>query len=183
MPENKRFELCVDSNNQKSLWDNEKKDGEPLLCLNRFDEMIGIDEVYDLLNEQDADLMMQREKALYWRNKAEDIFGDMQTNVELKKENIKLKERIKKLKLELNTHKHPLWSTRQCQERIRELENENKQLKAQLEKGGDVCSICKYEYLVASTEYYIAQCKKGHDECSKGDVDYCKDFELKGDVE
>ena len=69
------------------------------------------------------------------------------------------------------------------EERIRELENENKQLKAQLEKGGDVCSICKYEYLVASTEYYIAQCKKGHDECSKGDVDYCKDFELKGDVE
>ena len=81
------------------------------------------EQVVDLLNEQDEALMMQREKALYWRNKAEDIFGDMQTNVELKKENKKLKERIKKLKLELNTHKHPLWSTRQCQERIRELED------------------------------------------------------------
>lgn len=69
------------------------------------------------------------------------------------------------------------------EELIYALKNENKQLKAQLEKGGDVCSICKYEYLVASTEYYIAQCKKGHDECSKGDVDYCEDFELKGDVE
>ena len=69
------------------------------------------------------------------------------------------------------------------EKRIRELENENKQLKAQLEKDGDVCSICKYEYLLASTEYYIAQCEKGHDECSKGDVDYCEDFELDGDVE
>ena len=66
-------------------------------------------------------------------------------------------------------------------ERIQELENENKQLKAQLEKGGDVCSICKYEYLVASSEYYTAKCEKGYDECSKGDVGYCKDFELEDD--
>lgn len=70
-------------------------------------------------------------------------------------------------------------------QRIKELESENKQLKAQLEKGEDVCSICKYEYLVASSEYYNAKCKKGHDECLKGDVDYCKDFELEdgGDEE
>ena len=69
------------------------------------------------------------------------------------------------------------------EERIRELENENKQLKAQLEKGGDVCSICKYEYLVPSGEYYTAKCKKGYDECSKEDIRFCEDFELDGDVE
>ena len=56
MTENKRFALCVDSNNRKSIWDNENKEGEPLLCLNRFNEIWGIDEVYDLLNKQDKEI-------------------------------------------------------------------------------------------------------------------------------
>lgn len=58
--------------------------------------------VVDLLNKQEEELMMQREKALYWRNKAEDIWGDMKTNIELQKENKKLKERIKELEQFIN---------------------------------------------------------------------------------
>lgn len=43
-------------------------------------------------------LRMCHEKALYWRNKAENIFGDMKTNVELQQENIRLKKELEKLK-------------------------------------------------------------------------------------
>ena len=65
---------------------------------------------------------------------------------------------------------------------------ENEQLKAQLycddEEG--VCNICKHHYLEKGKtyeKYYISKCKKGHEECSKMDLKYCDDFELKeGDV-
>ena len=45
----------------------------------------------DLLNEYESELQMCREKVVYWRNKANDTFGDMRTNVELEKENQRLK--------------------------------------------------------------------------------------------
>ena len=66
---------------------------------------------------------------------------------------------------------------------MNELLKENEQLKKQLRKGEDVCSICKYQYLTKrdSDEYYIAKCKKEHIECSKDNVNYCKDFECKED--
>lgn len=57
-----------------------------------------IDKICDLLNEYDENLQMCHEKALYWRNKAENIFGDMKTNVELQQENIRLKKELEKLK-------------------------------------------------------------------------------------
>lgn len=61
---------------------------------------------------------------------------------------------------------------------------ENKQLKQQLlYDGDDVCGICKHEYLTPSGDYFIGKCEKGHEECSKEDIKYCEDFELKGDVE
>lgn len=65
---------------------------------------------------------------------------------------------------------------------------ENKQLKAQLYCDSDegVCIICKHHYLEKGKtheKYYISKCKKGHEECSKIDLKYCDDFELKeGDV-
>ena len=58
-----------------------------------------IDKICDLLNEYDDNLRMSREKALYWRNKAKDIFGDMKTNVELQRENIRLKKELEKKKM------------------------------------------------------------------------------------
>lgn len=61
---------------------------------------------------------------------------------------------------------------------------ENEQLKAQLYYRGDsVCSICEYQKLLKSDidGYYTAKCKKGHEECSKIDLNYCEDFELVGD--
>lgn len=67
---------------------------------------------------------------------------------------------------------------------LNELHEENRRLKSQLcYNGSDVCDICKHQYLVKSENYYIAKCEKGHEECSKEDIRYCKDFELKGDVE
>lgn len=64
------------------------------------------------------------------------------------------------------------------QEAIGELKQENEQLKQQLlYDGNDVCSICKHQYLVPSGDYFIGMCKKGHKECSKGDIKYCEDFE------
>ena len=64
---------------------------------------------------------------------------------------------------------------------LNELHEENEQLKAQLKKGEDVCSICKHQYLTKrdTDKYYIAKCKKEHLECSKGTVSYCEDFECK----
>ena len=66
------------------------------------------------------------------------------------------------------------------QARIKELEKENEQLKQQLlYDGDDVCSICKHEYLTPCGDYFIGKCEKGHEECSKEDIQYCEDFKLK----
>ena len=69
--------------------------------------------------------------------------------------------------------------------RIKELELENRQLKSQLQTD-DICSKCKHEYLVKQDDgYFIAKCKKEHEECSKEYIRFCEDFEfeLEGDVE
>jgi hypothetical protein len=68
---------------------------------------------------------------------------------------------------------------------LNEQHEEIQKLKAQLYCTADgVCGICNNEYLVPQGKYYISKCKKGHEECSKRDLDYCDDFELKdGDVE
>ena len=63
-----------------------------------FEDMEDWKKIVNLLNEYEDNLQMSREKALYWRNKAEDIFGDMKTNVELQQENIRLKKELEKLK-------------------------------------------------------------------------------------
>lgn len=55
-----------------------------------------LNELYDENEQLESDLQMSREKALYWRNKAEDIFGDMKTNIELKQENEQLKKELQK---------------------------------------------------------------------------------------
>lgn len=66
-------------------------------------------------------------------------------------------------------------------ELVNELAEENKNLKVQLFKGGDVCDICKHQYLTKNSidGYYTAKCKKGYGECSKGTVRYCEAFECK----
>lgn len=80
------------------------------------------------------------------------------------------------------------YGNKQIADLLNELHEENKRLKSQLycdnEEG--VCNICKYHYLEKGEtyeKYYISKCKKGHEECSKMDLKYCDDFELKeGDV-
>lgn len=65
---------------------------------------------------------------------------------------------------------------------LNELNEENKTLKAQLYCEGSVCTICKHQQLTPDKcmqGYYTAKCEKGHEECSKEDLKYCKDFKLK----
>lgn len=73
-------------------------------------------------------------------------------------------------------------STLELENKLNALHEENEQLKAQLRKGEDVCGICKHEYLTPSGDYFIGKCEKGHEECSKEDIKYCEDFELKGEM-
>lgn len=63
------------------------------------------------------------------------------------------------------------------------LKKENERLKSQLycddEEG--VCNICKHHYLVKDDElelgYYNSRCRKGHYECARVSLKYCKDWE------
>ena len=72
-------------------------------------------------------------------------------------------------------------SQKQICDLLNEQEEEIQRLKIQLQTD-DICNKCKHEYLVQQNDrYYISKCKKGFDECSKGTIKYCKDFELKGD--
>lgn len=64
---------------------------------------------------------------------------------------------------------------------LNELNDENERLRQQLLYDcDDVCGICGHRYLVSSGDYFISKCKKGHEECSKEDIKYCEDFELRG---
>ena len=64
---------------------------------------------------------------------------------------------------------------------------ENEQLKQQINKleaqlycpFDSICIKCNNEYLVQKEYYYVSKCKKGHEQCSKEDVKYCEDFEVK----
>ena len=84
-----------------------------------------------------------------------------------------------------------IWAD-QLVDKLNALHEENEQLKQQIKKleaqlykiEDGVCDICNNMYLVQQGRYFVSKCKKGHDECSKMDLDYCDDFELKdGDVE
>ena len=60
------------------------------------------------------------------------------------------------------------------------IEKENENLKAQLCCDESVCSICQYQHLIEhNTGYYVAKCEKGHEKCSKDDINYCEDFKCK----
>lgn len=124
---------------------------------------------FDKFNKESAYALLDEVNALY------------DENGQLRKENDMLS-----CELSVSANKE---ISRNC--RIAELEEENEQLKqkikkleAQLYKVEDgVCDICNNMYLVQQGRYFVSKCKKGHDECSKMDLDYCDDFELKdGDV-
>ena len=87
LTENKRFTIAIDSNNRKSLWDENRTEEEPLICLDKFDEILGIDECCDLLNEQ-----------YYWIKTLElQEENRKQYQRQLEKENKKLKDYAKEL--------------------------------------------------------------------------------------
>ena len=91
----KRFELRLCPNGNYYLYKNNQLTE---IDFDKFNKE-SAESIVNLLNEQDNEikqykdnLRMCREKALYWRNKAENIFGDMKTNVKLQQENIRLKK-------------------------------------------------------------------------------------------
>lgn len=68
-------------------------------------------------------------------------------------------------------------------EKSLKLEKENEQLKQYIYDNldEDICDVCSYQYLEKSQmdKYYVAKCKKGYDNCSKGTVIHCKYFKFK----
>ena len=64
-----------------------------------------------------------------------------------------------------------------------DVKKENEQLKQYIYDNldEDICDVCSYQYLEKSQmdKYYVAKCKKGYDNCSKGTVIHCKDFKFK----
>lgn len=108
----KRFTICVDSNDLKSLWDNERTEEEPLLWLTLSDRIGGIDDVCELLNElNDENTELKKEsygnldgletyKALYLdlSEKYSNLEADYD---ELKDENQRLTNKLNNTALEL----------------------------------------------------------------------------------
>lgn len=83
--------------------------------------------------------------------------------------------------LKEDRHEGNIYTAYEMCDKLNELCEENERLKQQLlYDGDDVCDICKHEYLVPWDNYFISKCKKGHEECSKEDIEYCEDFESKG---
>ena len=89
---------------------------------------LNTDEVVDLLNEQHEQIqLLQVDKS--------DLSIDIEVQNEkinrLEEENEQLKNKIKSLTIELSTHKHPLWSTREAERVVNELKKENEELKTE----------------------------------------------------
>lgn len=70
-----------------------------------------------------------------------------------------------------------------CCDKLNEVSEENEQLKQYIYDNldEDICDVCSYQYLEKSQmdKYYVAKCKKGYDNCSKGTVIHCKYFKFK----
>lgn len=75
-----------------------------------------------------------------------------------------------------------IWMKELCTD-INKIVAENEQLKQFIYDNldEDICDVCSYQYLEKSQmeKYYVAKCKKGYDNCSKGTVIHCKDFKFK----
>ena len=105
-------------------------------------------------------------------------------------ENEQLKARITYLERKIQRERasamkqHLKWS-KEAEEQIQILAEENEELKAQLycddEEG--ICNICKHHYLVKDDEsefgYYNSRCKKRHYECARVSLKHCEDFKFK----
>ena len=93
-------------------------------------------------------------------------------------------ETITRLKKDFDSCSHN-WALMydEAKNKVEELSKENEQLKQYIYDNldEDICDVCSYQYLEKSKmdKYYVAKCKKGYDNCSKGTVIHCKDFKFK----
>ncbi len=92
----KRFTIAIDSNDRKSLWDEQRTEEEPLLWLTRSYRIGGIDDVCKLLNEL-HDKNEQLKLDLKVANDGADLYKDI--NEALENENEQLKQQIKDLRI------------------------------------------------------------------------------------
>lgn len=116
------------------------------------------------LNKWGTRLLKNNRPLFDWANESDDI-------VELLNEQEELIKRLKIIREEQT-------------ETILKQKRKIKELTAQLQID-DVCIKCKHHYLInypESSKYDISKCKKEHEECSKEDIRFCEDFELKSDV-
>ena len=106
------YYYCIDTNDDKGLTEDDMLNrlNEQEKLIRKLREEVEVHkhplfsrrQAEEKIERYESDLRMCREKALYWRNKAEDIFGDMRTNVELKRENEQLKKEIEEHKAVIN---------------------------------------------------------------------------------
>lgn len=181
----KRFFIDKIDTNQYAVYDRLKIGYiKPLVYTDRTVSLNYTQSVCDLLNDCDAKMNEAYEKLIIGKGSSEVIdmikFGDNLYGVAIKE----LFDRNKKLEEDIDNEKNDYRELASnyiyLQEKNMKLIKENKQLKQQLfYDGDDVCDICKHRYLVPSGAYFISKCKKEHEECSKEDIRYCKDFESK----
>lgn len=163
----KRFTFVID-NGEDTIYDLSEKGS----ILENF---IEIEEMLNNLNNENEQLK-------------HDATVLIQANQDYRRENEQLKKILGFLK---NDNAEDILNVLNSQEnRLWELKQENEQFKQQINKlesqlycpFDSICIQCTNEYLVQKGEYYVSKCKKGHEQCSKVDVKYCDDFELKGDL-
>lgn len=94
MMTDKRFKVCIDTNNSVGLFDNSLK-----LLFIKFS------------NKEDA--VSCKDSLKYHCNLMNELYD----------ENEQLKDENERLRLELETHKHPLWSTREAERKLSEVTN------------------------------------------------------------
>ena len=119
-------------------------------------------EVVDLLNEQKATITKLKELN---GDKGKRIISLIRTNKTLKEEN-------EQLRLELETHKHPLWSTREAEKKVNKLSDS---LADEVKKNG----LLNEEINQLRIENMRLK-KKCGDEMSEKNCGHCKHFQLDG---
>ena len=119
-------------------------------------------EIVDLLNEQKATITKLKELN---GDKGKRIISLIRTNKTLKEEN-------EQLRLELETHKHPLWSTREAEKKVNKLADS---LADEKKKNG----LLNEEINQLRIENMRLK-KKGGDEMSEKNCEHCKHFQIDG---
>ena len=141
------------------------------------EENEGLKNVIRQYEDINKELKEEIEKLAYAN---EDLLKEKREWKKLSDEYAKIYDENKKLKQQYSALEISLMNNQLA---YNDLEKENEQLKQYIYDNldEDICDVCSYQYLEKSQidKYYVAKCKKGYDNCSKGTVINCKDFKFK----